>query len=102
MRKVVVTHFAFHQLNSIYDYYKWYASIRIAKKIKSEIIIAIKSLKREEVAWQEDEFLNYLNKKHKRLVCGNYKIIYYVNSTENVLYVTDIFDSRQDPIKGKG
>ena len=102
MRKVVVTHFAVHQLNAIYEYYLGYASIRIAKKIKSEIISAIKSLKREDIVWQEDEFLIYLNKNHRRFVCGNYKIIYYVNATENVVYVTDIFDSRQDPLKEKG
>ena len=59
-------------------------------------------MKKETVDWQEDEFLIYLNKNHKRLVTGNYKIIYYFDSSENIIYVTDIFDSRQDPQKEKG
>ena len=102
MRDVVVTHFAIHQIKSIYDYYSFFVSIKIAKIIKAEIISAIKTLKTEEVEWQEDEFLGYLKKNHKRLVCGHYKIIYYFNKTENIVYVTDIFDSRQDPIKENG
>ena len=102
MRKVVVTHFALHQIKSIYDYYCFHASVRVAKKIKSEIIFAIKSLKQKEVEWQEDEFLVEFNKNHKRLVCGNYKIIYYYNSNENLVYVTDVFDSRQDLCKENG
>ncbi len=74
----------------------------LRKKIKSEIIASIKTLKQKEVEWQDDEFLQYLNKEHKRLICGNYKIIYYYNKTENRVYVTDVFDSRQDPVKEKG
>jgi toxin ParE1/3/4 len=102
MRKVVVTHFALHQIQSIYDYYCFYASIKIAKKIKSEILVAIKTLKQKEVEWQEDAFLIYLSKNHKRLICENYKIIYYYNEIEDIVYVTDVFDSRQDPTKEKG
>jgi len=102
MRKVVITHFALFQLKTIYEYYRLNASIAIAKKIKTQIIVSIKSLKNESVEWQVDEFLGYLNKNHKRLICGNYKIIYYYNADENVVYITDIFDSRQDPAKERG
>lgn len=77
-------------------------SATIAKKIKSKITSSIKSLKQNKVEWQEDEFLDYLNKNHKRLICGNYKIIYYYNQNENIVYVMDVFDSRQDPLKEKG
>lgn len=102
MRKVVVTHFALYQINSIYDYYSFHAPVKVAKKLKSEIISSIKTLKQKEVEWQEVEFLIGFNKKHKRLICGNYKTIYYYNSIENIVYVTDVFDSRQDPNKENG
>ena len=75
MRTVVITHFALSQINSIFEYYSLFVTIRVAKKIKSEIIASIKSLKQEKVEWQKDEYLEYLNKDHKRLICGNYKII---------------------------
>lgn len=102
MSKVVVTHFAFYQIKSIYDYYALYVSVHVAKKIKSEIISSIKTLKKREVDWQKDEFLVELNKNHKRLICGHYKIIYYQDPIENLVYVTDVFDSRQDPDKENG
>jgi len=102
MRKVVITQFALFQIKSIYDYHSIYVSLKTAKKIKSEIIASIKMLKNKEVEWQEDEFLGYLNKNHKRLICGNYKIIYYYMVDENRVYVADVFDSRQEPVKEKG
>jgi plasmid stabilization system protein ParE len=49
---------------------------------------------------QQEEYLKHLEKGHRRLIEGNYKIIYRVEG-ENI-YVTDIFDSRQDPSKMKG
>lgn len=102
MRTVVITHFALSQINSIFEYYSFFVSIRVAKKIKSDIISSIKSLKQEKVEWQKDEYLEYLNKDHRRLICGNYKIIYYFDQNKNIVYVTDVFDSRQDPVKEKG
>lgn len=102
MRKVVLTHFAVFQLNAIYDYYAYFASKRVASKIKKDIITSIKSLKNNFTEWQIDEFLVDFNKNHRRLVCGNYKIICYYDPVENIIYVTDIFDSRQDPSKEKG
>ncbi len=102
MRTVVITHFALSQINSIFEYYSFFVSIRVAKKIKSELIASIKLLKQENVEWQKDEYLDYLNKEHRRLISGNYKIIYYYDKSKNVVYVTDVFDSRQDPVKEKG
>ncbi|HLZ16960.1 MAG TPA: type II toxin-antitoxin system RelE/ParE family toxin [Cyclobacteriaceae bacterium] len=48
---------------------------------------------------QQEEYLEHLGKGHRRLIEGNYKIIYRVQG-ENI-YITDIFDSRQDPAKMK-
>lgn len=48
---------------------------------------------------QQEEYLEHLEKGHRRLIEGNYKIIYRVEG-ENI-YITDIFDSRQDPSKMK-
>ena len=100
MRKVELTDFAKENLRNIYEYYKIMASVAVAQKIKQQIIDAIKTLKIEEVEWQEDEFLKLLNKNHRRLVAGNYKIIYCI--LDDTVYVTDIFDARQSPAKEQG
>lgn len=45
-------------------------------------------------------FLEHLGLGHRRLIESHYKIIYRV--VGEYIYVTDIFDSRQDPEKMKG
>jgi plasmid stabilization system protein ParE len=42
----------------------------------------------------QEEYLDHLGKGRRRVIEGNYKIIYRVQG-ENI-YITDIFDSRQD------
>lgn len=49
---------------------------------------------------QYEPDLEHLGKGHRRLVEGHFKIIYRVEG--DVVYVTDIFDSRQDPQKMRG
>jgi toxin ParE1/3/4 len=49
---------------------------------------------------QQEEYLDHLGKTHRRMIEGNYKIIYRVQGES--IYITDIFDSRQDPSKMKG
>lgn len=99
MHKVLVTQFAKDNLNFIYSYYKSIASLSVADRIKNEIKEAILTLKDESLNFQEDDLLVYLGKNHRRLVCGNYKIIYYRDYKNHITFVTDIFDSRQDPEK---
>lgn len=60
MRTVVVTHFALTQINSIFEYYRLNISLKIAQKLKLEIITSIKTLKKSDVEWKEEEYLSYL------------------------------------------
>ena len=48
----------------------------------------------------EEEYLVHLGKGHQRIIAGYFKIIYLILKDE--VYVTDIFDTRQDPEKMKG
>jgi hypothetical protein len=49
---------------------------------------------------QREEYLEHMGQLHRRIIEGNYKIIY--RQEGEVIYVTDIFDSRQDPAKMGG
>ena len=49
---------------------------------------------------QREEYLQDLNENHRRIIEGNFKIIYKIN--ENTIYIVDFFDSRQSPDKMKG
>lgn len=50
--------------------------------------------------YQQEEYLIHLKKGHKRAVEGYFKIIYKIDG--ELIYVTDFFDTRQDPSKMKG
>jgi toxin ParE1/3/4 len=95
--KLVITQSARLRLKDIHDYYRENVSIAIANKIKAGIIEHLKSIQLYPLAGQEEECLNELGLGHRRMVKGNYKIIYRV--LDDVIYVTDVFDSRQDPSK---
>ncbi len=84
-------------LLEIYNYYKKEASTATAKKIKSEILNTAKQLKKHPTSGQIELNLEKLNEGYRYLVKGNYKIIY--KEIPEGLLITDVFDTRQDPIK---
>lgn len=80
----------------------------LAKNVTNEKLMAIsdrisekvKVLLNQPFIGQEEPLLQYLGSGHRRLLVGHCKIIYKV--VDEYIYITDIFDSRQDPDKMKG
>jgi toxin ParE1/3/4 len=99
VKDIVWTEFASNELKSIYEYYKVQASVAVAKKIKSKIFESTKNLSEQPLIGQIEENLKELNQNHRYIVEGNYKIIYLV--VKNTVYITDVFDCRQNPEKMK-
>ncbi len=97
--KVVLTQSALSRLKKTHSYYKNRVSKEVADKIKHSLFEAIGILNKNPEAGQLEENLQDLKLGHRRLVEGNYKIIYRIEN--QLIYVTDIFDSRQDPSKMK-
>lgn len=93
--KVIWTSFALENLKQIFFYYKEAASPEIATKIKRRILQRTKQLSKFPESGTLEPILIDFGKNHRYLVSGNYKIIYYFD--KNFVYVTDIFDTRQDP-----
>ena len=58
------------------------------------------TLVKQPLIGQKEPFLEHLGLGHRRLIVGHCKIIYKV--VDEYIYVTDIFDSRQDPDKMNG
>jgi len=69
-------------------------------EIRDEILDAADTLLLQPLQGQREPFLEHLGLGHRRLVVSHYKIIYRVAG--EYIYITDIFDSRQDPDKMKG
>ncbi|MRX47298.1 type II toxin-antitoxin system RelE/ParE family toxin [Pedobacter puniceum] len=95
--KIIWTNFAIENLKAITKYYAKVAGKSIAYKIKTEIFKSTKQLKHYPDSGQEEIFLKQLNEGYRYIVSGNYKVI-YKRVAEGVL-ITDIFDTRQDPVK---
>lgn len=51
-------------------------------------------------AGQIEKYLQHLDRSHRRLIEGHFKIIYRLEG--ELIYITDFFDTRQDPKKMKG
>ncbi len=49
---------------------------------------------------QREEYLQHLQEDHRRIIEGHFKIIYKI--VGEFIYITDFFDTRQDPEKIKG
>lgn len=95
--EILWSDFSIEMLLEIYNYYKKEASTATAKKIKSEILNTAKQLKKHPTSGQIELNLEKLNEGHRYLVKGNYKII--CKEIPEGLLITDVFDTRQDPIK---
>ena len=97
--KIIWTDFAIENLKDIFDYYSIKTNKKVAHKIRKQIFDSTRQLKDIFVSCQVEFHLEKLNKKHRYLVCGNYKIIY--RFFENQIIISDIFDARQYPEKIK-
>lgn len=97
--KIFWSQFAEDQLYDIFQYYKFKAGIKIAKKIINEIVDKTLILDENSKIGQIEELLVERKQEFRYLVSGNYKIIYYINSKTDKIIIANIFDSRQNPLK---
>jgi len=95
--RIIWSNFASESLKEIYLYHKEVASESIAKRLKTNIFNTTRQLIKHPLSGQIDETLATLEQGHRYLVKGNYKIIY--RKIKEGILITDIFDTRQDPIK---
>lgn len=99
--KLIYTADAQDRLNDILDYLEEQGVNAITiNKIRNKILDAAdKLLSFPDIGTSELE-LEHLGQSHRRIVKDHYKIIYRIDG--ETIYVTDIFDTRQDPSKMKG
>lgn len=99
--KIYWTDFSKSELNKIFDYYKETASARIAKKLVLEITKTVLKLQKQPNIGQREELLLDRIEEFRYLVHKNYKVFYWFNKVEDRIEITDIFDTRQNPVKIK-
>jgi plasmid stabilization system protein ParE len=95
--KVFWSNFAVQMLSEIYLYYKINIGLQVAKNIKNDILKATSQLKTYPYSGQIEPNLEGLQEMHRYLIKGNYKVIY--KEIKEGILITDIFDTRQNPVK---
>ena len=99
--QIKITAFAKKRLDEIDDYYRGEGYARLGKKLRKAIVVKTKLLAKNPQMGQIEEYLLNLNQDHRYLVVeSKYKLIYLVK--ERIIYITDIFDTRQNPDKIRG
>jgi plasmid stabilization system protein ParE len=98
--KLIYTEQALFSLEEALNFIAPKVSPEKLKHIRDQILDAADTLLLQPLQGQEEPYLEHLNLGHRRLIVSHYKIIYRV--VDEYIYITDIFDSRQDPDKMKG
>jgi toxin ParE1/3/4 len=98
--KLLYTEQAIESLNEALDFIAPKVTNKKLSEIRNQILDKADTLIDQPLKGQIEPLFEHLNLEHRRLVEGNYKIIYRIDGS--IIYVTDIFDSRQDPSKMKG
>lgn len=95
--EIIFTDQSLKSLTEILDFIRDSVSAERVDEIKNKIINKTDILLINPHVGQKEPNLEHLKAGHRRLIEGNYKIIYRI--AENIIYITDIFDSRKDPEK---
>lgn len=93
--KVVWTTPAKIKLREIFNYYRSIATERVAQKLRGKIIEKSRLLACNPRGGQREFLLEDMPYEYRRLVEGNYKIVYRIE--RDTVFVVDIWDCRRDP-----
>jgi plasmid stabilization system protein ParE len=99
--KIYWTNFAKKELQNIFEYYKEKASLRVATNLTENIVKQTLNLSDQPKIGTKELSLKEREQEFRYLVYKNYKIIYWNNKEKNRIDISDVFDTRQNPIKLK-
>lgn len=100
--KVIITEESLQNLESSLLFYltELGYSLKKVSEIKTELIARARGLSKHPYQGQYEPYLKRLGKGHRRLIEGYFKIIYLTE--DETIYITDFFETRQDPAKMQG
>ena len=99
--KIIWSAFSEKQIDNIFDYYVKNASLAVGKKVIKSIVSATNILAANPKTGTIETLLKNRKTEYRYLVTSNYKLIYSVDETNRFVKISDVFDTRQNPIKIK-
>jgi len=97
--KILWTDFAINQLKDIFDYHLVKASSNIAQRLVQKIIDATIILENNPKSGRKEDLLSDRPQEFRFIIVKNYKIIYWIDFEFNIINVSMVFDTRQNPVK---
>jgi plasmid stabilization system protein ParE len=97
--KILWTDFAINQLKDIFDYHLVKASTTVAQKLVHKIIDATIILENNPKSGRKEDLLADRSQEFRFIVVKNYKIIYWIDFEFNIVNISMVFDTRQNPVK---
>lgn len=97
--KIFWTDFSKSELRKIFNYHKEVANIRNALKLVAGITQEVATLHSHPKVGQREDSLIDREQEFRDIIYKNYKVIYWYNIKKNRIEITDVFDTRQHPIK---
>jgi plasmid stabilization system protein ParE len=97
--KILWTDFAINQLKDIFDYHLFKVSSNIAQRLIQKIIDATIILEKNPKAGRKEDLLANRPQDFRFLIIKNYKVIYWIDYKFNIINVSMVFDTRQNPEK---
>ena len=97
--KILWTDFSINQLKDIFDYHLIKASLNTAQKLVQRIIDATIILENNPKSGRKEDLLKDRTQEFRFIVVKNYKIIYWIDYEFSVIYISMVFDTRQNPKK---
>ncbi len=98
--KIVITGPAWESYAHALRFLAGYLTDRELARWDAKLWDRIADLKKYPHLGAYEPYLEHLEEGHRKLVIGKFKVIYRIEG--RTIYVTDIFDARQDPKKVKG
>ncbi|MFA7617194.1 MAG: type II toxin-antitoxin system RelE/ParE family toxin [Weeksellaceae bacterium] len=100
--EIIWSAFAERQIDEIHEFYlNKTKSLRIANRIIERILIAPENLKLNPEIGQLELDLKDRILEYRYIVESNYKLIYTINKDKFQIQISDVFDTRQNPVKIK-
>lgn len=93
------TQLAEDKLIDIFEYYKFNAGLKVAQSIVNGIIETTLELDKNPFGGQKEELLSDRIQEFRYTIFKSYKIIYWVDKTNKLILISNVFDSRQNPEK---
>jgi len=97
--RVVITKTALSNLEHGLIFMREKHSEKLCLEVGEEVIRSTNNLIKNPKIGQTEQSLLGMKLGHRRILVGHFKIIYRLVKDQDIILITDIFDSRQDPNK---